>query len=104
MGRGSVVGDAILTSKAIGGVSFTGSVDTGRHVAATCAGRLAKVQLEMGGKNPMVVLDDADLGVAVGAAVNGAFFSTGQRCPAASRLILTAGLPHPLVAAVVRPE
>lgn len=101
MGRGSVVGEAILTNEAIGAVSFTGSVETGRHVAATCAGRLAKVQLEMGGKNPMVVLDDADLAVAVGAAVNGAFFSTGQRCTASSRLIVTEGIHDRFVEAVV---
>lgn len=101
MGRGSVVGEAILTNEAIGAVSFTGSVDTGKHVAATCAGRLAKVQLEMGGKNPMVVLDDADLDIAVGAAVNSAFFSTGQRCTASSRLIVTEGIHDRFVDAMV---
>jgi len=101
MGRGSVVGEAILTNEAIGAVSFTGSVETGKHVAATCAGRLAKVQLEMGGKNPMVVLDDADLDVAVGAAVNSAFFSTGQRCTASSRLIVTEGIHDRFVDAMV---
>ena len=101
MGRGSVVGEAILTNEAIGAVSFTGSVETGKHVSATCAGRLAKVQLEMGGKNPMVVLDDADLDVAVGAAVNSAFFSTGQRCTASSRLIVTEGIHDRFVDAVV---
>lgn len=101
MGRGSVVGEAILTNEAIGAVSFTGSVDTGKHVAATCAGRLAKVQLEMGGKNPMVVLDDADLDIAVGAAVNSAFFSTGQRCTASSRLIVTEGIHDRFVEAMV---
>jgi acyl-CoA reductase-like NAD-dependent aldehyde dehydrogenase len=92
MGRGSVVGEAMLHHPDVDAVSFTGSVETGKHVAAVCAGRLAKVQLEMGGKNPMVVLDDADLNVAVGAAVNGAFFSTGQRCTASSRFIVTDGI------------
>lgn len=92
MGRGSVVGEAMLNHPDVDAVSFTGSVETGKHVAAVCAGRLAKVQLEMGGKNPMVVLDDADLNVAVGAAVNGAFFSTGQRCTASSRFIVTDGI------------
>jgi acyl-CoA reductase-like NAD-dependent aldehyde dehydrogenase len=92
MGRGSVVGEAMLNHPDVDAVSFTGSVDTGKHVAAVCASRLAKVQLEMGGKNPMVVLDDADLNVAVGAAVNGAFFSTGQRCTASSRFIVTDGI------------
>ena len=71
------------------------------HVAATCAGRLAKVQLEMGGKNPFVVLNDADLDIAVGCAVNGAFFSTGQRCTASSRLIVTEGIHDRFVGAVV---
>ena len=92
MGRGSVVGEAMLNHPDVDAVSFTGSVETGKHVAKVCAGRLAKVQLEMGGKNPMVVLDDADLNVAVGAAVNGAFFSTGQRCTASSRFIVTDGI------------
>ncbi len=101
MGRGSVVGEAILNNAAISAVSFTGSVETGKHVAATCAGRLAKVQLEMGGKNPMVVLDDADIDIAVGAAVNGAFFSTGQRCTASSRLIVTEGIHDRFVDAMV---
>lgn len=62
--------------------------------------RMAKVQLEMGGKNPMVVLDDADLKVAVEAAVNGAFFSTGQRCTASSRLIVQKGIYPRFVEAV----
>ena len=92
MGRGSVVGDALLDHPDIAAVSFTGSVETGGHVAARCAARLAKFQLEMGGKNPLVVLDDADLDVAVNCAVNGAYFSTGQRCTASSRLIVTDGI------------
>ncbi|MCP5372250.1 MAG: aldehyde dehydrogenase family protein [Hyphomicrobiales bacterium] len=101
MGSGAVVGDAILNGPAVAGVSFTGSVDTGRKVAAACVGRGAKFQLEMGGKNPFVVLDDADLGTAVECAVNGAFFSTGQRCTASSRLIVTEGIHDRFVAAVV---
>ena len=100
MGRGSVVGEAILRSPDIHAVTFTGSVATGRHVAATCAARMAKFQLEMGGKNPMVVLDDADLKTAVECAVNGAFFSTGQRCTASSRLIVTQGIHDRFVAAL----
>jgi aldehyde dehydrogenase (NAD+) len=89
MGRGSVVGEAIVNSPDVAALSFTGSVETGRKLAQQAAARLAKFQLEMGGKNPMVVLDDADLGTAVDCAVNGAFFSTGQRCTASSRLIVT---------------
>jgi alpha-ketoglutaric semialdehyde dehydrogenase len=92
MGRGSVVGETLLTHKDVTGISFTGSVQTGRKVAMACVTRMAKFQLEMGGKNPLVVLDDADLATAVNCAVNGAFFSTGQRCTASSRLIVTGGI------------
>ena len=92
MGPGSKVGARIVEHEDIAAVSFTGSVATGRQVAVDCAASGKKVQLEMGGKNPMVVVDDADLDVAVGASLNGAFFSTGQRCTASSRLIVTAGI------------
>ncbi|TQV76148.1 aldehyde dehydrogenase family protein [Denitrobaculum tricleocarpae] len=101
MGRGSVVGEALLSSPEVDGISFTGSVATGKHVAAKCAESLKKVQLEMGGKNPFVVLDDADVGVAADAAVNGAFFSTGQRCTASSRLIVTEGIHDSFVDTVI---
>src|ERR1700683_2598861 len=92
MGRGSVVGQTMLEHKGIDAITFTGSVATGRKVAAACAERMRKFQLEMGGKNPLIVLDDADLKVAVECAINGAFFSTGQRCTASSRLIVTPGV------------
>ncbi|MGA7833665.1 MAG: aldehyde dehydrogenase family protein [Acidimicrobiales bacterium] len=101
MGRGSVVGEAIITSPDVTAVSFTGSVETGRHVAAVAAERLAKVQLEMGGKNPLVVLDDADLDLAVECAYQGSFEQTGQRCTASSRLIVTSGIHDAFVAALV---
>ena len=101
MGRGSVVGEAILDAPDVAAVSFTGSVDTGRHIAQKCALRLAKFQLEMGSKNPLVVLDDADLEVAVGCAINGAFFQTGQRCTASSRLVVTEQIHDRFVAALV---
>jgi aldehyde dehydrogenase (NAD+) len=103
MGRGSVVGQRILEHPGISAITFTGSVGTGRNVAAAAiASRpMKKVQLEMGGKNPMVVLDDADLAIAVECAVNGAFFSTGQRCTASSRLIVQDGIHDKFVAAVV---
>jgi alpha-ketoglutaric semialdehyde dehydrogenase len=101
MGRGSVVGEAILDSPDVVAVSFTGSVDTGRHIAKKCAARLARFQLEMGSKNPLVVLDDADLDVAVSCAINGAFFQTGQRCTASSRLIVTEQIHDRFVAAMV---
>jgi acyl-CoA reductase-like NAD-dependent aldehyde dehydrogenase len=92
MGRGSVVGQAMLEHKNIDAITFTGSVATGKKVAAACAERMRKFQLEMGGKNPLIVLDDADLKNAVECAVNGAFFSTGQRCTASSRLIVAKGI------------
>ena len=88
MGRGSIVGQAILDHKQVDAVTFTGSVATGRRVAAACAGAMRKFQLEMGGKNPIVVLADADLPNAVECALNGAYFSTGQRCTASSRVIV----------------
>jgi len=100
MGRGSKVGQTILTNRGVVAVSFTGSVQTGATVAQTCAARGAKFQLEMGGKNPMIVLDDANLDNAVDCAVQGAFFSTGQRCTASSRLIVTEGIHDKFVAAV----
>jgi aldehyde dehydrogenase (NAD+) len=88
MGRGSVVGQAILDHGQVDAITFTGSVSTGRRVAAACATAMRKFQLEMGGKNPFVVLGDADLANAVECAVNGAYFSTGQRCTASSRVIV----------------
>ncbi len=100
MGRGSVVGDAILSSRDIDAVTFTGSVATGRKVAAACVEHMRKFQLEMGGKNPLVVLDDADLATAVECAANGAFFSTGQRCTASSRIVVTEGIHDRFVAAL----
>jgi len=100
MGRGSVVGEIMVESEGIDAISFTGSVATGRAIGAKCVQRGKKFQLEMGGKNPMVVLDDADLDVAVEACVNGAFYSTGQRCTASSRLIVTDGIYDRFVAAV----
>ena len=101
MGRGSVVGEAILEAPDVAAVSFTGSVDTGRHIAQKCAARLAKFQLEMGSKNPLVVLDDADLDVAVSCALNGAFFQTGQRCTASSRLVVTEQIHDRFVGALI---
>ena len=100
MGRGSVVGQTMLDSPDVDAISFTGSVETGRRVAASCVEHGRKFQLEMGGKNPLVVLDDADLNVAVDCAVNGAYFLTGQRCTASSRLIVTEGIHDRFVSAV----
>ncbi|RFB92931.1 aldehyde dehydrogenase family protein [Rhizobium leguminosarum bv. trifolii] len=100
MGKGSVVGQAMLESPDVHGITFTGSTGTGRRVAAASIEHNRKFQLEMGGKNPMVVLDDADLNVAVEAAANSGFFSTGQRCTASSRLIVTEGIHDKFVAAL----
>ena len=90
MGRGSVVGQTMLESRDVNAISFTGSVETGAKVAMACATRGAKYQLEMGGKNPLVVLDDANLDIAVNCALDGAFYQTGQRCTASSRLVVGA--------------
>ena len=100
MGRGSVVGETIVNHPDVAAISFTGSVSTGRGIAAKAVARMAKVQLEMGGKNPLIVLDDADLATAVNVAVQGAYYSTGQRCTASSRLIVTEGIHDRFVAAV----
>jgi len=101
MGPGQTVGKAIVEHPGSDGISFTGSVEVGRQIAAQCAQRMKRVQLEMGGKNPLVVLDDTDLNVAVDAAVNGSYFSTGQRCTASSRLIVTERIHDRFVAATV---
>jgi aldehyde dehydrogenase (NAD+) len=100
MGSGRDVGQALVDHPGIDAVSFTGSQTVGRQVAASCVARGAKVQLEMGGKNPQVVLDDADLGIAVELCAQSAFFSTGQRCTASSRLIVTQGIHDRFVAAL----
>ncbi len=102
MGSGSGVGETMLASTKVAAISFTGSLSTGRRIAQTCisADPMKKMQLEMGGKNPMVVLDDADLKVAVECAINSAFFSTGQRCTASSRLIVTDGIYDAFLAAI----
>jgi alpha-ketoglutaric semialdehyde dehydrogenase len=92
MGRGAAVGQALLDAPELDALTFTGSVATGRKVAQASVEHLRKFQLEMGGKNPMLVLDDADLGVAVDAAVNSAYFQTGQRCTASSKFLVTAGI------------
>ncbi len=100
MGKGSVVGQAMLASADLAAITFTGSTGTGKRVAAASIEHNRKFQLEMGGKNPMVVLDDADLTVAVEAAANSGFSSTGQRCTASSRLIVTEGIHDKFVAAL----
>ncbi len=92
MGRGSVIGDPLVNHAGIDAISFTGSQSVGARIGRMCGANLKKFQLEMGGKNPQVVLDDADLGTAVEICAQSAFFSTGQRCTASSRLIVTSGI------------
>lgn len=94
------VGGAIVDHPDIDGISFTGSQKVGASVAAGAIKRQARLQLEMGGKNPLVVLDDADLDKAVAVALDGAFFGTGQRCTASSRIIVTEGIHDRFVAAL----
>ena len=101
MGPGSKIGPALASSPEIDAVSFTGSQDVGPSVAAAAVKNGARVQLEMGGKNPLIVLDDADLPTAVSVAVNGAFFQAGQRCTASSRLIVTEGIHDRFIEAVI---
>lgn len=100
MGRGSVIGDALVKHSGIAAISFTGSVGVGRRIAEACVQGHKKVQLEMGGKNPQVILDDANLQQAVELSVQSAFFSTGQRCTASSRLIVTEGIHNAFVEGV----
>jgi aldehyde dehydrogenase (NAD+) len=88
LGKGSVIGDALVRSNAIHALTFTGSVEVGRRLRVETAERGLRLQLEMGGKNPLIVLGDAELGNAVQVALDGGFFATGQRCTASSRLIV----------------
>lgn len=88
MGRGREIGDVLTRSPLVNGVSFTGSTATGARVLANAQAHGARAQLEMGGKNPLIVADDADLAVAVEVAVQGGYYSTGQRCTASSRVIV----------------
>jgi aldehyde dehydrogenase (NAD+) len=101
MGPGSVLGPRLASSPDVDAVSFTGSQDVGPSVAEAAVRAGSRVQLEMGGKNPLVVLDDADLKTAVSVAVNGAFFQAGQRCTASSRLIVTEAIHDRFVAAMI---
>jgi len=101
LGGGSSVGDALINSKDIDAVSFTGSVETGRKVAAATAPNFVRCQLEMGSKNALVIADDADLQIAIDAAVAGAFGGSGQKCTASSRLIVMDGIHDAFVDGVI---
>ena len=101
MGPGSKIGPAITSSPDVDAVSFTGSQDIGVGIGVAAIKNGTRVQLEMGGKNPLIVLDDADLATAVSVAVNGAYFQTGQRCTASSRFIVTEGIHDRFIAGMV---
>ncbi|MFQ6058145.1 MAG: aldehyde dehydrogenase family protein [Anaerolineae bacterium] len=91
-GPGGVVGEALLSHPDIRLVSFTGSSEVGSRIGDVCAQSHKKCSLEMGGKNPIIVMDDADLDLAVDGTIWGAFGTTGQRCTAASRVIVQKGV------------
>lgn len=87
-GAGRDVGQRLVESRQVDAISFTGSVPVGRGIAAAAMANMTKIQMEMGSKNPMVIMDDADLDLAVAHSLNAAFGATGQKCTAASRLIV----------------
>lgn len=101
-GRGGEIGDEIVTNKHIQGISFTGSYQVGTSIYAKAIPNLTRVQLEMGGKNPMVVLNDADLELAVKLAVAGGYGLTGQACTATSRVIVEDGIADRFVDALAQ--
>ena len=88
MGAGSSVGQALIESPKINAISFTGSVPVGRGIAQAAVGNFTKLQMEMGSKNALAVMEDGDLDIAVAVALGGAFGGTGQKCTASSRLIV----------------
>ncbi|USG67378.1 aldehyde dehydrogenase family protein [Brevibacillus ruminantium] len=91
-GPGSVIGQGIIEHPDISGITFTGSDEVGKRVGLGALVRGAKYQLEMGGKNPVIVADDADLDLAVEATISGGLRSTGQKCTATSRVIVQNGI------------
>ncbi len=91
-GNGSVIGNAIVDHPDVNGITFTGSNEVGKGIAQRAVARGAKYQLEMGGKNPIIVADDADLDLAVEATISGGMRSTGQKCTATSRVIVQSGI------------
>lgn len=102
LGSGTDVGEALVSHPDIAAISFTGSIGVGSAIAAKCGASQKKVQVEMGGKNPMIIMEDADLSIAVPACVNGAFFSTGQRCTASSRFIVHSAIHDEFVSGVTK--
>jgi len=88
MGAGRLIGQRLVKSPRVNAISFTGSVPVGKGIAAAAIGNLTRVQLEMGSKNALAVMDDADLDLAVSLALGGAFGGSGQKCTASSRLVV----------------
>ena len=88
MGAGGSIGQQLIESPAIDAISFAGSVEVGKQIAQSAIGNLTKIQMEMGSKNALAVMDDGDMEIAVAAALGGAFGGTGQKCTASSRLIV----------------
>ncbi|MDH5353827.1 MAG: aldehyde dehydrogenase family protein [Gammaproteobacteria bacterium] len=88
MGSGGSIGQELIESPKINAISFTGSVPVGREIAKSAVSNFTKIQLEMGSKNALAVMDDADMDTAVACALGGAFGSTGQKCTASSRLVV----------------
>lgn len=96
-GSGGAVGDPLTSHPSIRAISFTGSTSVGNALYAKVSERKIRIQLEMGGKNPTIVLNDADLDYAADTLINGAFFSTGQKCTACSRAVIECSIFEPLV-------
>ncbi|WP_217360652.1 aldehyde dehydrogenase family protein [Ruegeria arenilitoris] len=92
MGSGGAIGQTLVESPQVDAISFTGSVPVGKGIAAAAIQNLTKVQMEMGSKNALAVMDDADLDLAVSVALGGAFGGTGQKCTASSRLVVHAAI------------
>ncbi len=101
-GSGGEVGDAMVHAEPVKAVSFTGSVPVGKVLHAQASARRIRIQLEMGGKNPTIVLADADMDKAVGNTINAAMFSTGQKCTATSRVIVEDAIHDEFLERVVR--
>lgn len=101
-GRGSVIGESLTTDPRIAALSFTGSTAVGMRIEQTLHERRGRVQVEMGGKNALVVLDDADVEQAARIAATGGFALTGQACTASSRIICTPGVYDAFVEALIK--
>ncbi|ADG92541.1 Aldehyde Dehydrogenase [Arcobacter nitrofigilis DSM 7299] len=98
-GQGGVIGDTLAQSKKVQGITFTGSVAVGKELAKKSIDSMTKLQLEMGSKNSLIILDDADINTAVEASIKGAYNANGQKCTSCSKLIVTEGIYEEFLAA-----